>query len=333
MKFLACSLALVFSVSTFAISGGGGSGGGTPPSNQSDIDPFPSNGNTYHWPLSGNLGTHDPTLIKEGDVWWQFQTGNGIYGKVSYNGGTYWEPLPSVLPNGLWWWGYYVPAHNGMDVWAPDVRKYNGKTYMYYSISTFGSNTSAIGLLSTDSIASGNWTDEGMVVRTTSSDNHNAIDPDLVVDENGAPWLAYGSFWSGIKLVALSSSDMKPTGTTYSLASNPAGIEAPTIIYKNGYYYLFVSVGQCCQGTNSTYTIRYGRSSSITGPYRDKNGVDMLNGGGSIMDAGNTQWVGPGGQDVYGSGVIVRHAYDAYDNGNAKLLISNLKWVNGWPQY
>ncbi len=63
-----------------------------------------SGGTTYHWPLTGNLGTHDPTLINENGTWWQFQTGAGIYGKVSRNGGLQWDPLPSVLPNGLSWW-------------------------------------------------------------------------------------------------------------------------------------------------------------------------------------------------------------------------------------
>ena len=107
-----------------------------------------SGGTTYHWPLTGNLGTHDPTLINENGTWWQFQTGVGIYGKVSRNGGLQWDPLPSVLPNGLSWWRTYVPNQSGNDVWAPDVKVYNGRTYMYYSVSTFGSKVSLIGLIS-----------------------------------------------------------------------------------------------------------------------------------------------------------------------------------------
>src|SRR5690349_16250349 len=81
-----------------------------------------SGGTTYHWPLTGNLGTHDPTLINENGTWWEFQTGAGIYGKVSRNGGLQWDPLPSVLPNGLSWWKTYVPNQAGTDVWAPDVK-------------------------------------------------------------------------------------------------------------------------------------------------------------------------------------------------------------------
>jgi len=93
-------------------------------------------------------------------------------------------------------------------------------------------------------------------------------------------------------------------------------------------------VGTCCQGVNSTYQIRYGRSASITGPYVDRSGVNMMSGGGTLLDGGNDRWRGPGGQDIAGTSVIVRHAYDAQDNGNAKLLISNLNWdSDGWPRY
>ncbi len=303
-------------------------------SNAASVIPMAgSGGNTLHWPLTGNLGTHDPTLINENGTWWEFQTGTGIFGKVSRNGGLQWDPLPSVLPNGLSWWRTYVPNQSGNDVWAPDVKVYNGRTYMYYSVSTFGSKVSLIGLISASSIATGDWRDDGLVIRTTNSNDYNAIDPDLVVDASGAPWLSFGSWNSGIKLTRLGS-NMKPTGSLFSIASRGGGIEAPNIVLRNGYYYLFVSTGTCCQGVNSTYQIRYGRSTSITGPYVDRSGVNMMNGGGTLFDGGNDRWRGPGGQDIAGTSVIVRHAYDAQANGNAKLLISNLNWdADGWPRY
>jgi arabinan endo-1,5-alpha-L-arabinosidase len=303
-------------------------------SNAASVIPMAgSGGNTLHWPLTGNLGTHDPTLINENGTWWEFQTGAGIFGKVSRNGGLQWDPLPSVLPNGLSWWRTYVPNQAGIDVWAPDVKVYNGRTYMYYSVSTFGSKVSLIGLISASSIATGDWRDDGLVIRTTNSNDYNAIDPDLVIDASGAPWLSFGSWNSGIKLTRLGS-NMKPTGSLFSIASRGGGIEAPNIVLRNGYYYLFVSTGTCCQGVNSTYQIRYGRSTSITGPYVDRSGVNMMNGGGTLFDGGNDRWRGPGGQDIAGTSVIVRHAYDAQDNGNAKLLISNLNWdADGWPRY
>jgi arabinan endo-1,5-alpha-L-arabinosidase len=292
-----------------------------------------TNGATNHWPLSGNLVTHDPTIIYENGTWFLMQTGPGIYGKYSSDG-LYWNPLPSVFPNGLSWWKNYVPNQAGIDVWAPDLKYFNGRVWLYYSISTFGSKVSAIGLASATSVGAGSWRDDGMVIRTTNANDYNAIDPDLVIDKNGNPWLTFGSWNSGIKLVRLNPNTMKPSGMNHSIASRSGGIEAPTIIYRKGYYYLFTSIGKCCDGTNSTYKIVYGRSANIAGPYVDKNGTNMMNGGGTVLDGGNSQWVGPGGQDIGNTNVIARHAYDAFDNGTPKLLMSTLNWdSSGWPRY
>jgi arabinan endo-1,5-alpha-L-arabinosidase len=263
-----------------------------------------------------------------------FQTGNGIPGKRSLDNGITWSAVPQIFLNRPSWWKTYVPDHTSLDVWAPDIQTYNGRVWIYYAISTFGKNTSVIGLVSATSIAAGSWRDDGMVLRSTTSNDYNAIDPNLTFDKDGNPWLAYGSFWSGLKIVKIDKSSMKPTGSTSSIAKRSAGIEAPSVVYRNGYYYLFASIDKCCAGTSSTYKIVYGRSTSITGPYVDKSGKRMLDGGGTVLDAGNTRWIGPGGQDVYGTSVIARHAYDAQDNGAPKLLISDLKWdSSGWPTY
>jgi len=307
--------------------GGGNSGVGSS---------APADGDYDFWELSGNLVTHDPTIIRENGVWYLMQTGPGLGAKYS-NDGLTWHPQPYVFPSGMRWWRLYVPAHDGIDVWAPDLRHYNGRVWLYYSISTFGSQRSVIGLASASSLAAGNWRDEGMVIRSTPANDYNAIDPNLVIDANNDPWLAFGSWNSGIKITRLDPNTMKPTGRLYSLASRPGGIEAPSIIYRDGYYYLFVSVGTCCAGVDSTYRIVYGRSRSVTGPYVDRNGVDMMRGGGSELDGGNVRWRGPGGQHIYHDGdrdVIARHAYDAADNGTPKLLINTLNWdAAGWPRY
>lgn len=320
---VALAAALMLSAtSALAMNGGGdddGSGDG--------------GGETHFWELSGNLGTHDPTIILENGVWYEMQTGPGIYGKFS-NDGYYWEPLPSVFPNGLSWWNNYVPNQEGIDVWAPDLKRYNGRVWLYYAVSTFGSQRSVIGLASASSVGAGNWRDEGPVISSTAADDYNAIDPDLVIDAAGDPWLVFGSWNSGIKLTRLDPSTMKPTGQLFSVANRSGGIEAPTIVYRDGYYYLFMSVGRCCEGVDSTYRIVYGRSTSITGPYRDRSGSNLLYGGGSVLDDGNERWVGPGGQDIYETSIIARHAYDATDNGNSKLLINDLNWTSdGWPRY
>ncbi|WP_046216115.1 glycoside hydrolase family 43 protein [Paenibacillus wulumuqiensis] len=301
-----------------------------------------SKGFAAHWALSGEVGAHDPTLIKEGNSWYAFSTGTGIQVLKSDNGTNFYR-VPQVFLTQPSWWKQYTPGLTGdrtLDVWAPDVKSYNGRVWLYYAISSeFGKNISAIGLASASSVGAGNWRDEGVVLTSNTSSNFNAIDPELVIDKDGNPWLAFGSFWSGLKLTRLDKNTMKPTGSVSSIAYRPTGeheIEAPAITYnaQTGYYYLFASIDKCCSGANSTYKMVYGRSKSITGPYVDKNGVSMMNGGGTILDAGNDRWRGPGGQDIYNN-IIIRHSYDATTpKGDPKMLISDLKFDSaGWPTY
>lgn len=289
-----------------------------------------------HWGLSGALVTHDPTLIKEGNTWWSFSTGQGIGVKYSGNG-TAWTDGIRIFNSALSWWKTYAPAMTTNDVWAPDVEYYNGRYWVYYSVSEFGKNNSAIGLTSCSSIVRGDWRDDGMVIYSKAGAHaYNAIDPNLFFDKDGAPYLSFGSWFDGIQVVKINPSTMKPTGSITKIALKSGGIEGPSIMYNGGYYYLFVSIGKCCSGTSSTYKIAYGRSTSITGPYTDKSGVNMLNGGGTILDAGNSRWIGPGGQDVYKNGsayILTRHAYDAQNNGTPTLLISDLYFTGGWPTY
>ena len=294
-----------------------------------------------NWTLTGNLGAHDPVIARYGNEWYVYCTGSRVRLKRSANGTT-WSDIGSALPAIPSWVTQYVPNFSGSDVWAPDIFYYNGTWYLYYAVSTFGSNTSAIGLATNKTLnpsESGySWQDRGVVISSNSSNNYNCIDPNVVLDKDGSPWLSFGSFWSGIKLVKLDPATMKPASgaTLYSIASRPStAIEAPFIVYRNGYFYLFVSFDLCCQGVNSTYKIMVGRSQNLTGPYVDKNGVSMMNGGGTLIDAGSTRWIGPGHCAVYQSGntaILVNHAYDAWNNGFATLQIRPLYWDSaGWP--
>ncbi|ORY93550.1 glycosyl hydrolase [Syncephalastrum racemosum] len=286
------------------------------------------------WPLTGDVGCHDPSIIQEGSRWYVFCTGDGIQVLTS-NDGLAWTRAPQIFLSAPSWWSKSVPNHSGLDVWAPDVQLYNNKVYLYYAISTFGSQVSAIGLATASSIGAGSWKDEGVILTSSGSNDYNAIDPNLIIDASGNPYLAFGSFWSGIKITALDKSTMKPTGQIYSIAARPnngGAIEGPSIIYHSGYYYLFASIDKCCDGVDSTYKIAYARSKSITGPYEDVAGDAALQGGVTVLDSGNARWKGPGGQDVYNN-VIARHAYDADNNGAPTLLISDLNWSNGWPTY
>jgi arabinan endo-1,5-alpha-L-arabinosidase len=115
---------------------------------------------------------------------------------------------------------------------------------------------------------------------------------------------------------------------------NPHAIEAPFVVHRGRYYYLFVSFDACCRGARSTYRTMVGRSHKITGPYVDASGKPMLEGGGTQLLAGNSTWVGPGGESVLlqpGEDIIVFHAYDA-KTGAPSLQISSIAWVKGWPK-
>jgi len=287
------------------------------------------------WSLSGSLDAHDPSIIRENGTWWCFATGTGLPVKSSTDG-LAWTQRTALFAAELPWWRTYSPNMGPNDVWAPDVHRFGARTWCYYCVSAFGTNNSAIGLTSCSSLAAGDWRDDGVVISSRSgTDAFNAIDPSLVVDAAGNPWLVFGSYFDGLHVVALDPGTMKPTGAIFSIAVRTNGIEGANIVYANGYYHLFASIDRCCLGVNSTYKIAYGRSTSVTGPYLDKSGTPMAGGGGTVLTAGDTRWIGPGGQSVIQNGgpwVIVYHAYDANNNGNPTLQISDLFWDSaGWP--
>ena len=242
------------------------------------------------------------------------------------------------------------------DLWAPDISFFDGKYHLYYSFSIFGKNTSGIALATNETLDStsprSKWVDRGLVLRSTEQDDFNAIDPNLILDEKGEAWLAFGSFWTGIKMRHLDrNAGLLSTKDTrlYSLAAraktvsaNPRNpdlppdseaIEAPFILRHGDFYYLFVSWDLCCRGLKSTYRTMVGRSKNVTGPYVDRDGRPMLEGGGSPLLSANGQWLGPGGESLFHApdrDIIVFHAYSA-ENGRPALHISTVGWRDGWP--
>lgn len=290
----------------------------------------------------GNVNyVHDPCIIKQDGNYYIFSTGYGIPIKRSndlYN----WQSIGSVFTTIPDWALAEVPG--ATNIWAPDISFHNNTYYLYYSISTFGSNRSCIGLATNTTLDPDDsdyaWVDQGKVIESKSYNNWNAIDPNVVVDDSGSIWLSFGSFWSGIKMVALDSTTMKPDSgnpTLISLArrfTSPA-IEAPFIIRKNGYYFLFVSFDYCCRGAESTYKIMVGRSSQVSGPYVDKAGNQMLSGGGTLILSSSDRWRGPGHNAVLiedDKTWLIYHAYDAQNYGRPTLRIQSLEWTNdGWP--
>lgn len=293
--------------------------------------------------LTGSLGVHDPSrIMKVDNRYYLFATGNNISTKWSTNL-TQWNNGSSVFSAPPAWTQAAVPGFN-RNFWAPDVVFVNGKYHLYYSVSTFGSQVSAIGLATNPTLNPAapdfQWTDQGVVLQSQNGSPFNAIDPGIFHNDDGRMWMTFGSFWTGIytlELNPLTGKRIAPQSTITRLAHNVPStqIEAPFLYKHDGSYYLFVNWGTCCQGTNSTYNVRVGRSSSPTGPFVDKNGVNMVSGGGSLFLAAEDKFLGPGHMGIFaenGAEYFTYHYYDRDDSGRSKLNMRRLGWaIDGWP--
>ncbi len=285
---------------------------------------------------------HDPsTIVKCKDEYWLFSTGVGINSWRSKDLQT-WQAGPRVFTNIPAWRTNAVPGNRG-HLWAPDVIHLKDRYLLYYSVSTFGKNTSAIGLATNPTLdpddPSFAWTDQGMVAQSHATNNFNAIDPAVTLDAEGNLWMSFGSFWSGLKLIQLDPATGKriaPDSPMYALAHQDA-IEAPFIHPHSGHYYLFVNWGICCRGTNSTYNIRVGRSEKITGPYLDKAGLDLFHGGGTLVMDSTGPFIGPGHAGIFsegGTNWFSCHFYDGTRRGAHTLAIRPMRWsADGWPEF
>jgi arabinan endo-1,5-alpha-L-arabinosidase len=289
--------------------------------------------------VTGNISpVHDPSMIKVGTAYSLFATGGGIEQRASIDRTNFTPAVTAHAFAALPAWT--APYTNGTDLWAPDVSFTGGQYYLYFAASTFGSSNSAIGLATSPTGASGTWVDSGAAVLTSATcAGSNAIDPAFIRDASGNRWLAFGSFFNGINMVQLEPSTGKPLGATptcYSLAQRTGtAIEGSTVYPHNGMYYLFASVDVCCQGVNSTYHIVVGRSSNPQGPYVDRGGIPMTQGGGTIVLATHGNIIGPGGQGVFSDtdgDVLVYHYYDGNNAGTPTLGINLLGWTSDdWP--
>jgi arabinan endo-1,5-alpha-L-arabinosidase len=293
---------------------------------------------------SRGIPARDPSsIVKCKDEYWVFYTGRGV---PSYRSKDLvkWERGPAVFKAAPEWIARIVPENRHLEYWAPDITRLGDRYLLYYAVSSFGKMTSAIGLATNPTLdpedPAYHWTDQGFVVRTQEGDGYNAIDPTVFHDRDGSLWLTFGSYWSGIKLIQLNPQTGKrlaPDSKLFSIAYNES-IEASYLCREGDYYYLFVNWGSCCQGPKSTYNIRIGRSRSVTGPYLDKAGVDLLQGGGSLFLATtNGPLIGPGhagtlkaqGKDWFTSDFEA----DLRLGGKATLAIMPLRWnADGWPE-
>jgi len=330
-------------------SGGSGSGtGGAATGGTGSLDPSCSSGvwagqTPAQLTLSGQTFAHDPTMIKVGGTYYRFWTGDFIPMATSTDLEN-WSSAPTVYagsyPEWALTWLNGVPGETFNFPWAPDVSSFAGEIHLYSSFSAkFGDNISCIAHLSTPDIQGAAFTDHGPVVCTEGSEDYNAIDADVGFDSAGSPWLAFGSFWDGIMALELAADGSAASANLQNLAWAPE-IEAPVLLRRCGYHYLFVSFGLCCPGEGRsvddlTYRVVVGRATNILGPYVDRDGTAMTSGGGSLVVEGDgVTWAAAGHSDVLVDGDQMFHLYHAYRQGSgaAELRIAELYFdQDGWP--
>ena len=301
---------------------------------------------------SDTIMAHDPVMAYENGTYYLLSTGIGVQWATSRDRKTWTVQATPYIEDLPAWTHDSVPGFKN-HVWAPDVIKWHGQWWLAYSCSTFGKNTSAIGLMSAKAL-NGRWEDRGCIVASKEKrDQWNAIDPNFVIDDDDQLWMTWGSFWDGIQIARLD--------TTMHLASKPVtiarrhlpndpraaenptskfagrnAIEAPFILKHGGYYYLFVSWDYCCRGSKSNYRVAVGRSKNVAGPYLDSQGRKMLEGGGNLFFEGDKKEFEAAGHcsayDWNGESWFVCHGYATKFNGGAILIQRPIKWnKEGWP--
>lgn len=269
---------------------------------------------------------HDPSTIMYCDgKYYTFGTGGG--GLISEDGWT-------------WNQGAVRPGRGA----APDAIKIGDRYLIAYSSTGGGLGGGHAGTVLTmwnktldPNSPDFQYTEPVVVAESLVDEDCDAIDAGLLLDPvTGRLWLSYGTYFGFIRLVELD----PQTGKRVE-GNEPVNIaidcEATTMMYRNGWYYLLGTHGTCCDGMNSTYNIVVGRSRSVTGPYLDNMGRDMLRGGGKMVLAAHGRVTGPGhfGRYIEEDGVEKMSCHFEADldrSGRSVLGIRPLLWVNDWPK-
>ncbi|KAL4879644.1 glycosyl hydrolase [Aspergillus karnatakaensis] len=318
--------------------------------------------NTEEYPLANqaNVTTHDPNILHHNNKYYLFRGGVNIpfFSAEKLTGP--WDRVGTVLNETS-----IIQKEVRQRPWAPMVTRWNDKFYCFYSVSASGTRDSSIGLASSESIEPGTWTDHGAVINSGNGslaniypyNVSNAIDPAFFEDpKSGQPYLLYGSYWHGIFQIPLNDNltveNPRHPGATHLVDLPDVNAErrlneGSYMSYRAPWYYSWFSYGQCCQFSTmgfpeegEEYSIRIGRSKNVTGPFLDRNGTDLRQGGGSVVYGSNHQEVyAPGGPGVLeGSGdepdVLYYHYLNTsigFAHKDARLGWNYLDYVDGWP--
>ena len=280
------------------------------------------------------LDAPDPSVIKgDNNYYYLYATGEKIYRSLDL---VRWEFVRKVFE------GKTRPSF--VDVtsyWAPCITKQGNLYVLYFALSKWGGIDSAgIGVATASTpegpfdIQNGN----GKLFVSNEIGVKNSIDPNYI-EVDGSKYLIWGSFY-GIYGIELNSNGLtvKDYNSKFLLAGTY--FEASYIYKRGSYYYLFASIGSCCEGDKSTYQTVVGRATSFKGPYYSKDGGRMIDNSYDVILSGNSAFVGTGHnariiKDKGGRTWITYHAYiKGQSNIGRTALIDELKWTSdGWPYF
>jgi arabinan endo-1,5-alpha-L-arabinosidase len=309
----------------------------------------------------------DPSIIRGQDsYWYMYCTTDPLNGADRDSAGQLiFHLIPIHRSSDLVNWTYvhdafssrpgWVKADAGL--WAPDIHFFNGKYYLYYTASDTdldhdgNGDGSAIGVATADSPA-GPWTDS----TAPAVEPHEApccigsrrwvFDPAVIADSSGQKYIFYGSYFGGISARRLSADGLHSDPASQVQITIANRYEGAFVVKHGGYYYLFASATNCCNGPLTGYSVFAGRSQNLLGPYVDKQGNSLLAGrvgGTPVISMNGNRWVGPGHNAVFtdfdGQDWFLYHAVDQNDPyftgevGFTKrpALLDALDWVDGWP--
>lgn len=286
--------------------------------------------------LSGDLEVYDPSAIVDGERYWIVSTGTRMPVRVSTDLKEF-KLLGDAVEGLPAWAADYVPQAGHF--WSPDVAYFGGRYHLYYALAGGGGHLACVGHATSSTLGVGTWTDDGVPLICTEQDaDWFAIDPSVLVDDDGKAWLLLGSSGTGLKLVGLGAEGGRTGAEPTPVAARPDGgvIQASAITRHGAFYYVFAAFDLCCRGADSTRSIRFGRSSTLLGPYLDRDGKPLLEGGGSVLLESSSRWKGPGSNDILQQeeqSFSFYFAYDADNGGDVSLRLSTLTWDDeGWPR-
>jgi arabinan endo-1,5-alpha-L-arabinosidase len=273
--------------------------------------------------VAGDPYIHDPSTVVQSDgKYYTFGTGGG--GLVSDDGWT--------------WHSGAVRPGGGL---APDAIKIGDRYFVAYASKgggMSGGHAGAINTMWTKTLdpksPDFNFQDNTVVATTDGVEDADAIDPSFLYAK-GRLWLTYGTYFGFIRIVELNPKTAKriPGNQAVNIAID---MEATDMMYRDGWYYLLGTHGTCCDGPNSTYNIRVGRSKNVTGPFVDNVGIPLLKGGGKLFVGAEGRNIGAGhfGLLDLGDGVqkfSCHYESDMDRSGRSVLDIRPLLWKDGWP--